>query len=257
MYFLEREEGTLVILQIRNLSFSYSHTPVIQNLSFDVEKGEFASFIGPSGCGKSTLFKVLGGLLHPDKGEITLGEGSIVCKRGYMGYMPQQDTLFPWYTVERNISLSQKLQGLNFSEEQICAWLRKAGLSEVASSYPEELSGGMKQRVAFIRALASYKEVVCLDEPFGALDSLTRFQMYAWISSLKEMKKRTILFITHSIEEVMLLSDRIFVLTDKPMRIKKEVIVPFPQKDRLQLRGERDFWELQQEIEQELFIDEK
>lgn len=234
-------------LRIHGLSFSYHTSCIISDLSLTVPTGEFVSLIGPSGCGKSTLFKLIGGLLTPHHGEIWLDQHRIDGERGHIGYMPQHVSLFPWYSVKENIRLGQKLNGIA-KPQYIHAWLKKADLGGVGSSYPHELSGGMQQRVAFIRALAGQKTFLCLDEPFSALDALSRAHMYEWMHSLHELEKRTILFITHSVEEAMLLSDRILLLGSKPMKVIDEKVVPFPRDQRSQLRGDTTWIRLQEEI---------
>jgi ABC-type nitrate/sulfonate/bicarbonate transport system ATPase subunit len=245
-----------VKLEVRNLSFSFGHEPVIRNLSFQVAEGEFVSLIGPSGSGKSTLFHLIGGLFRPSSGEILLEGHPITGKRGLVAYMPQQPSLLPWRTVEGNVRLGQELGGRP-DPEAVHRLLAGAGLSEVAGKHPHELSGGMQQRVAFIRALASGKDPLLLDEPFGALDALTRTRMQKWLLSILENERRTTLFITHSIDEALLLSDRILVLSHKPMRVLREINVPFGDNDRFPLRGTAQWMELHREIEALLLPEEK
>lgn len=234
-------------LCVRDLAFSYHSSLIIKDLSFRVPFGEFVSLIGPSGCGKSTLFKIIGGVYTPQHGEIQLDQQRINGKRGHIGYMPQDNSLFPWYTIKENIRLGQRLNG-SMDASRVDNWLKKAGLEGMGSSYPYNLSGGMQQRVAFIRTLAGQKKYLCMDEPFSALDALTRMRMYDWINSLHEIEKRTILFITHSVEEAMLLSDRIYILSSMPMKVIDEKVVPFPRNHRSQLRGDTAWIRLQDEI---------
>jgi len=238
-----------VKLEVESLSFAYGNEPTIEGLSFSVAKGEFVSLIGPSGSGKSTLFYLIGGLLSPTKGEIRLDGQPIRGSRGHVAYMPQQASLLPWRTITDNVALAQEISGKR-DHEKIRALLKEAGLEEVAGRYPHELSGGMQQRVAFIRALASEKELLLLDEPFGALDALTRTRMQEWLLRILRQENRTILFITHSIEEAMLLSDRILVLDQKPMKLAEEWVVPFPKEQRFHLRGTTDWINIQKGIEQ-------
>lgn len=241
-------------LRICDVAFSYHQSPIIKDLSFVVSSGEFVSLIGPSGCGKSTLFKIIGGVHSPQHGEIWLDQHRIDGERGHIGYMPQEDSLFPWYTIEENIRLGQKLNGF-IDASHIDIWLKKAGLEGVSGlSYAHQLSGGMQQRVAFIRTLAGQKNYLCMDEPFSALDALTRMNMYDWMNSLREVEKRTILFITHSVEEAMLLSDRIYILSSKPMRVIDEKAVPFPRNLRAQLRENAAWIRLQEEIMAQLRV---
>ena len=242
-------------LELKNIEFSYGSTPVISNLSLFVHEQEFVSFIGPSGSGKSTLFYLIGGLQIPDGGEIEWDGKPIIGKRGNFAYMPQQPSLFPWRTVAENIALPGELHRQKVKPERIRQYLENAGLNGAGPLYPHELSGGMQQRVAFLRTLASGQDWLLLDEPFGALDALTRTKMQKWLYSLLKQEQRTILFITHSIEEALLLSDRIYVLTKRPMQVYKEVKVPFPRGDRFSLRGEKTWESLRRQLEEWLLPD--
>jgi len=227
-----------------------SRLRVLDGLTLRVNKGEFVSIIGPSGCGKSTLFQLIGGLLVPDAGGILLDGRSIAGRTGHISYMPQHNTLFPWRTVEENVILALEVAGeprrqaLRIARE----WLEMLGLGRYAREYPHTLSGGMQQRVAFLRALISRQELMCLDEPFGALDALTRHDMQRWLLDIWERHRRTVLFITHSIEEAILLSDRIYVLSDKPAKVVGEFAVPFPRPRSELLPEEQPFVRLRSDI---------
>jgi ABC-type nitrate/sulfonate/bicarbonate transport system ATPase subunit len=236
-------------LEVNGLSFAYGQRSVIEDLHFVVRQGEFVSLIGPSGSGKSTLFYLLGGLHCPQAGDILLDGQRINGERGHLAYMPQQPSLMPWRTILDNVRLAQELSG-HKDPTKLTHLLRGAGLAEVADRYPHELSGGMQQRVAFIRAMASNRDLLCLDEPFGSLDALTRTRMQTWLLRLLEQEKRTILFITHSIEEAILLSDRILVLSASPMKVIREVPVPFARgQARYERRGTKEWLALQRELE--------
>lgn len=232
------------LLSIQNISKSFeSDQFVLESLSMHVNEGEFVSILGPSGSGKSTLFHLIGGMLTPDTGNIFLFDKNINGMRGHISYMPQQPSLLPWRTVLDNVVLAQELYGKkNFEEAR--KLLDIAGLSEFTHMYPHELSGGMKQRVAFIRALLSPQDLLCLDEPFSALDEFTRLEMQQWLLSIWETNRRSILFITHSIEEALLLSDRIYILSNRPATIIKEISVPFkrPRSQDLLLEDEFLAW---------------
>lgn len=199
---------------------------VLNSVSIHVNDGEFVSILGPSGSGKSTLFHLIGGMLTPDKGDILLKNQKINGQRGHISYMPQQPALLPWRTVLENVVLAGELHG-KANKQAAKDWLTKVGLSDVENAYPHELSGGMKQRVAFIRALLSPQTLLCLDEPFSALDEFTRLEMQQWLLSIWEKNRRSILFITHNIEEALLLSDRIYILSKRPAEVIKEIVVPF------------------------------
>lgn len=213
-------------LQIEAIKKSFEGKEVLQDISFSIEDGEFITLIGPSGSGKSTLFSLIGGMLLPDDGEIYLDDRAIVGEKGNISYMPQQDALFPWRTIVDNVLLGQELQGKQEKKRAI-DMLEKAGLADVIYAHPHQLSGGMKQRVSFIRALLSPQNVLLLDEPFSALDEFTRLDMQKWLLDIWEADKQSILFITHHIEEALFLSDKIVILTDRPTRVKEIIEVPF------------------------------
>lgn len=223
-------------LDVRNLTFSYGFNYIMESLSLHVEENEFVSLVGPSGCGKSTLFTLIGGVEKPLDGEIWLDGQKINERRGQIAYMPQHASLLPWRTVKQNIWLSQELTSQKIDQNRVEQLLQRANLTEVRDAYPYQLSGGMQQRIAFLRTLVSQKSLLCLDEPFAALDALTREEMQQWLRSILEIEKRTVLFITHSIEEALILSDRIYVLSHKPMKILHEVQVPISHKERFAKR---------------------
>lgn len=230
-------------LSIQGIRKSFDEKLVLGDVSFDVLDGEFVSLIGPSGSGKSTLFGIVGGLLEPEAGEIKVNDVSILNERGHISYMPQQDSLFPWRTILDNVVLGQELHG-EVDRAQAKRMLEFAGLGEVVHAYPHQLSGGMKQRASFIRALLSPQSVLCLDEPFSALDEFTRLDMQKWLLKTWEAHKQSILFITHSIEEALFLSDKIIVLTDSPAEVKEVIEVPFarPRDEALLLTEEFLMW---------------
>jgi ABC-type nitrate/sulfonate/bicarbonate transport system ATPase subunit len=229
------------------VSKSFGQNKVLSEMNFSIQKDEFVSIIGPSGSGKSTIFNLIGGILSPDKGNIILQDEVINGKRGYISYMPQTPSLFPWRTILENVVLGTELHGKR-EVEKAKEMLAIAGLSEYEKAFPHELSGGMKQRAAFIRALLSPQPIICLDEPFSALDELTRFDMQKWLLSIWETHKRTILFITHNIEEAMFLSDRMIVLSQKPAKIVTEIQVPYdrPRSEKIFLN--ETFMQLKREI---------
>lgn len=215
-------------LRIQHIRKSFQSKQVLESISLEVEQGEFVSLLGPSGSGKSTLFAIIGGMLQPDAGEVVMNGKSITNQRGHISYMPQQDSLFPWRTILDNVLLGQELQG-EVNPGRAKEMLEFAGLKEVIDSYPHELSGGMKQRASFIRALISPQELLCLDEPFSALDEFTRLDMQKWLLATWEQYRQSILFITHNIEEALFLSDKIVILTDSPATVKEIITVPFPR----------------------------
>lgn len=248
----EAAQGRLDIVAVSKAfrDTSYEST-VLSDLTLHAEAGEFVSIVGPSGCGKSTLFHMIGGILAPDSGKIVLDGRDITGERGHISYMPQANTLLPWRTVLDNVVLGlEVVHGTSRKQarELAAEWLVRVGLGDYAKAYPHVLSGGMQQRAAFIRALISPQPVMCLDEPFGALDALTREDMQRWLLRIWEENRRTVLFVTHSIEEALYLSDRIYVLGDKPTRVVEEIRVPFPRPRADALYGDGAFIGLRKRI---------
>ncbi|MFB5197533.1 ABC transporter ATP-binding protein [Neobacillus sp. KR4-4] len=237
------------MLSIQGLSYSFEkEKPIFQGLTLDVRRGEFVSVIGTSGSGKSTLFKLVTGLLEPNQGDI-LFDGQKTGKRlGRVGYMPQKDLLLPWKTVLENVLLPLEVtkERKQARLPEIKEWLARFGLAEYESSYPSELSGGMKQRVAFLRTLMTGKELLLLDEPFGALDSMTKRKMHKWLLGLWGELQKTVLFITHDLEEAILLSDRVYVLQDTGI---KELKVNLPRPRSSQLIYQSEFLTMRKELE--------
>lgn len=238
-------------LQLQHISKSYGEKNVLRDVSFHVNQGEFVSIVGPSGSGKSTLFQLIGGLYTPDNGEITLGEKKITNSQGHISYMPQNPSLFPWRTILQNVLLSSEIAGEKDTGSAL-ELIEKAGLSGYENAYPHQLSGGMRQRVAFIRSLNSPQPIICLDEPFSALDEFTRFEMQEWLLSIWEEYRKSILFITHNTDEAIFLSDRILILSEKPASIVKEIIVPFHRPRSEDILMNEQFMHLKREIIHEL-----
>lgn len=205
-------------VELRNVSFMYSGRQggvhLLRDFSLQVRPGEFVSLVGPSGCGKSTVFKLVAGLLEPTAGEIRLGGQPAADRRGRVALMPQRDLLLPWRTVMENAVLFLELRGVDRREARVRAGelLEVFGLTGFESALPAQLSGGMRQRVAFLRTAVAGGEVMLLDEPFGALDALTRMEMHEWLMRVWERLGTTVLFITHDVEEALLLSDRVVIM---------------------------------------------
>ncbi len=217
------------MLAFDNITFGYgTNDDILDRLSFNVRPGEFISIVGRSGSGKSTIFRLVTGLDEPSAGTISL-EGSPNGQRlGKVGYMPQQDLLLPWRTVLENACLPLEIAGIKkkSAHEQVVPLLQEFGLAGTENSYPDELSGGMKQRVAFLRAVLSGNPLLLLDEPFSALDAITKLAMQEWLIERWEKRTATVLFITHDVEEALFLSDRIFMLRNKPVTSFEEIEVP-------------------------------
>lgn len=235
-------------LTLKNLSQSYGANHVLQDISLTVKEGEFVSIVGPSGSGKSTIFQLIGGLYTPDSGTISLDGRVLNNSRGHISYMPQSPALFPWRTVLQNVELSSEIAGTTLDRSKTMELIKSAGLSGFEDAYPSELSGGMKQRVSFIRSLNAPQSIICLDEPFSALDEFTRLEMQQWLLSIWETYKKSILFITHDIDEALFLSDRIIVLSDKPAVVKEELTVPFSRPRSEDLLLSDPFLKLKREI---------
>lgn len=203
----------------------------IEDVSFDVPRGAFVSILGPSGCGKSTLFNIIAGLLSPSGGDVLLEGASIVGRAGQVGYMLQKDLLLPWRTIEDNITLGQTLRGVKKRKARAnaAALMDRCGLTGFEKKKPHQLSGGMRQRAALMRTLLTGKEVLLLDEPFGALDAITRLQLQMTLIDIWQDMRKTILFVTHDVEEALLLSDEILVLTERPGRLRAHLPVTLPR----------------------------
>jgi len=206
---------TKLILKDINHTFGTNH--VLAQVNLEVEEGEFVTILGPSGSGKSTIFNIIGGLLVPDTGEVLLEGRNLVGHTGHVSYMPQTPSLMPWRTVADNIALGSEIKG--DTAERLDGLLERSGFDNIRHHYPDSLSGGMKQRVSFLRALNTKGELMLLDEPFSALDEITRYDMQTWLKEILAKENRTVLMITHSIEEAIKLSDRIVVLEGKPAKI--------------------------------------
>lgn len=221
-----------VKVRIRNLSKTFQANghaiDVLQNIELDVRDGELVCILGPSGCGKSTLLNIVGGFLPPTGGEVTIDGTPIREPDPRRIFVFQERGVFPWLTVEGNIGFG--LSGLRVEEkaERIAHYVKLVGLAGFENAYPQELSGGMKQRVEVARALAVNPDVLYLDEPFGALDSITRLVMRSELLRIWEAEKKTILFVTHDIEESCQLADRIVVLSARPGSIRRVVEVDMP-----------------------------
>ncbi len=238
-------------LEINGLTKSFEGREVLKEIDLEMKEGEFLTILGPSGSGKSTLFHLIGGLLHPDQGTIMLDGENITGKRGLISYMPQQPALFPWRTVLQNVLLGQELQG-KVEREKALNMIKRAGLEGYEQSLPDALSGGMKQRVAFIRALLSPQSLICLDEPFSALDDFTRLEMHQWLLSIWAEYKKTILFVTHNIDEALFLSDRIIVLSSNPATIISEFEIPFERPRSESLLLSEEFLEWKRKLSQSI-----
>lgn len=196
--------------------------PVLDGVDFHARRGEFVSIIGPSGCGKSTLLNIIAGLDSPTSGEVALDGAGGADRLGAVGYMQQKDLLMPWRSVLGNAILGLEIQGVPKREAVARAreHLARFGLEGFESAYPHELSGGMRQRAAFLRTALAGNDVFLLDEPFGALDALNRSRIHRWLTGIWESMNKTIALVTHDVDEAILLSDRVYVMTARPGSMK-------------------------------------
>ena len=218
----------LVRVTLDHLDKSFPGTGlVLDGVSLDVAPGEFVAIVGPSGCGKSTLFTVLGGLEPPDNGRVLVDGRDATGETEPFAYMPQQDLLFPWRTVLDNTALGLEVAGVSRAQARQRAGELFApfGLAGFERARPRELSGGMRQRAALLRTVVQERPVLLLDEPFGALDSLTRADMQAWLEGVRATFDRSIVMITHDLREAVYLADRVVVLGPRPTRVVGEVVV--------------------------------
>jgi putative hydroxymethylpyrimidine transport system ATP-binding protein len=243
------------VLLVESLSYAFpsesGDKSIFQNISIDVKPGEFVSIIGASGSGKSTLFKLITGLLEPDRGQIWINGQASEKRLGKVGYMPQKDLLLPWRTVTENVLLPLELTKENKKQRmmEIKEWLSRFGLEGYEKAYPHELSGGMRQRAAFLRTIMTGKDLLLLDEPFGALDSLTKRKMHSWLLELWGDLQKTVLFITHDLEEAILLSDRIYLLPGAERQLVQEVKINLPRPRNAELIYQSEFIGMRKELE--------
>lgn len=205
-----------------------SATVALEDVHLSIEEGEFISFLGPSGCGKTTLLSIIAGLIKPVEGKVRIANKLITKPDSVIGYMLQQDYLFPWKTIEENITLGLKITGQKTPEEtrKTLEMLREMGLDQVEKQYPNQLSGGMRQRAALVRTLATNPKILLLDEPFSALDYQTKLKLEDLVVQTLKDYKKTALLVTHDIGEAIAMSDRIFVFSAKPGKISRTYLIP-------------------------------
>ena len=224
----------------------------LYNFSLQVQEGEFVCIVGPSGCGKSTFLRILGGLTPQSSGLVTMLPSKVGTPLQNIVF--QEYAIFPWKTVLDNVAFGLEMRGVAKSERRQTAseWLRKVGLSKFADCFPHQLSGGMKQRVSIARAFANDPEILLMDEPLGALDAQTRAVMQEELIRLWEASRKTVVYITHSIEEAVLLGDRVILMTAHPGTKKCEFAIPFPRPRAFELTGTPEFSRLSYAIWKEL-----
>jgi NitT/TauT family transport system ATP-binding protein len=217
-----RAEGAVSTVQIQCVSRRYGDLLVLDDVSLQMGEGEVVAVVGPSGCGKSTLLEVVCGLQAPDAGTVTGPPATL---------MPQRDALLPWLSAQDNAALPLRIAGAERDEARarVRPYFGPFGLEGFETTRPAALSGGMRQRVAFLRTLMAGRPVLCLDEPFGALDALTRMQMQGWLAETLEREPRTVLLVTHDLEEAAVLADRVLIMSARPGRIVATLPVHAPR----------------------------
>ncbi len=218
-------------LEVCGVSKSFPDLPVLADVSLTLNEGEIVCLLGVSGSGKSTLFNIIAGLIPPDRGKVFLNGRDITNQPGQISYMLQKDLLLPYRTIQDNVALPLLLKGMGkqAARESAAGRFAEFGLAGTEKKYPAQLSGGMRQRAALLRTYLFSQQVALLDEPFSALDALTRTDMHKWYLDVMGRIRLSTLFITHDIDEAILLSDRIYLLTGSPGRIREEILIPLPR----------------------------
>lgn len=220
-------------LIIKDLSAAYGDKQILKNLNLSVKEREFAAIIGTSGCGKSTLLNILAGMVSPQSGSISVDQETISAVSSHFAYMPQNDLLLPWATILDNVCLYATLKHRKkAAKKQAITEMERFGLAGYEKAYPHELSGGMRQRAAFLRTALCEADILLLDEPFGALDVITRNEMQDWLLQLRNDWNKTILLVTHDIEEALYLADRILILGNQPASVIKQIDLHNVEKSR-------------------------
>jgi ABC-type nitrate/sulfonate/bicarbonate transport system ATPase subunit len=241
---------SLPLLALEDVSYSYPGLPVIHGLSLELNQGEVLSILGPSGCGKSTLLSIAAGLDVPSTGRVLVKGEDYTGKPGQISYMQQEDLLLPWRRVGDNIALPLRLRSVPSREawQRVEELLPAFGLSGFAKAYPYQLSGGMRQRAALMRSYMASRELMLLDEPFARLDALTRAGLHQWFLDLVHRLQTSLLIVTHDIDEALLLSDRIIVLSSRPARMVHQMTVPDREGRNLHTLTREDFIQRKQQL---------
>ena len=246
---------TAPAIAVRGLAKAFGDLQVLDGLSLHAERGEFVSILGPSGCGKSTILAVLNGTEPADSGEVLLDGQPLDRTTNPFAWMPQRDVLFPWRTVEQNVALGGEVAGglrRREARAQAQALLPTFGLGEFGGLRPYQLSGGMRQRAALARTVAQGRDILLLDEPFGALDALTRTELQLWLEQIWERERWTVVLITHDVREAVLLSDRVYVMGPRATGLALELEIPLPRPRTLELLGDPAAAALERELLQAL-----
>ncbi len=240
----------MAVLSVRNVSKSFGEEKIIEGISLELHEGEIVSLLGVSGVGKTTLFNIIAGLSRPDEGQILVEEKEITGQPGYVSYMLQKDLLLPYKTILDNVALPLIIRGVKKKEarETAATYFAEFGLQGTERKYPIQLSGGMRQRAALLRTYLFSEKVALLDEPFSALDMLTKGAIHEWYLEVMQKIRLSTLFITHDMDEAILLSDRIYLLTGKPGKISKEIFIKEPKPRAKDFRLSEAFLSYKKEI---------
>jgi ABC-type nitrate/sulfonate/bicarbonate transport system ATPase subunit len=242
------------MIEVEKLSKSFpaenSERKVLDNISLHANTGEFVSVIGPSGCGKSTLLHIIAGIDQANNGIIKIDGDEKAQRLGNVGYMQQKDLLFPWRTVLDNVILGLELKGITrpVARQKALEHMEEFGLKGFENQYPFVLSGGMRQRASFLRSVLLHQDIMLLDEPFGALDALTRHQMQEWLVNLWRKLGNTIILVTHDTDEALLLSDKVYVMSARPARIVMSLKVDLPRPRTHDIVTELEFTKLKSKL---------
>lgn len=241
-------------LIVKDVTFSYDQENIIEDINIELHDNELVCLLGSSGGGKTTLFNVISGLRTPQKGKVLLDGEDITGQPGHISYMLQRDLLLPYRTIEDNVALPLIIKGEKKKEARKKAgeFFDEFGLSGTQKKYPSQLSGGMRQRAALLRTYMFSKDVALLDEPFSALDTLTKSDMHRWYLDVMDKIHLSTLFITHDIDEAILLSDRIYLLTGKPGKITEEIVIKEPKPRRKDFNLTEEFLEYKKQIIEKL-----
>ena len=240
----------MAVLSVKDVSKSFDDEKIINHISMELHQGEIVSLLGVSGGGKTTLFNIIAGLSMPDEGSVWMDGEEITGKPGNVSYMLQKDLLLPYRTIVDNVALPMIIRGVDkkTAREKAASYFEEFGLEGCEKKYPAQLSGGMKQRAALLRTYLFSEKVALLDEPFSALDMLTKQAVHEWYLDVMEKIHLSTFFITHDIDEAILLSDRIYLLTGKPGEITKEIVIKEPKPRRKDFNLTEEFLEYKREI---------
>lgn len=237
-------------LEVKNVSHHFDGLVAVENIHLYVKEKEFVAIIGPSGCGKSSILNIIAGLLVPSEGEVFVDNKAVTGIAGKVSYMNQKDLLLPWKKIIDNVALPYRVKGMKKKDarEKVKEFFNTFSLEGFEKHYPNQLSGGMRQRAALMRTYMCEKDMMLLDEPFGGLDAITKIQMQDWLKKVMNKLNRAVLLITHDIDEAIYLSDRIYVMSKRPGKIKAEISVQLDKSDRMRCTTSQEFNQLKGNI---------